>query len=132
VDKWIDYEVVLPADVLEKFWQPLMKRLKDQAALLPDASNYLASSDIIESSARIGAMDAQTIQQALEANKIEDVQNWFATQRAGPSFLTKRKQALRTTKKPPKKKGQPVQKIKRPPDKVIQIGSLPKELLKTG
>lgn len=156
VDKWIDYEVVLPADVLEKFWQPLMKRLKDQAALLPDASNYLASSDIIESlfgwykskdaahwlkgmtplvlgmSARIGAMDAQTIQQALEANKIEDVQNWFATQRAGPSFLTKRKQALRTTKKPPKKKGQPVQKIKRPPDKVIQMGSLPKELLKTG
>lgn len=156
VDKWVDYEVALPTDLLEKFWQPLMKRLKDQATLLPDTNKYLATSDIIESlfgwykskdaahwlkgmtplvlgmSARTGAIDAQTIQQALETIKIEDVQNWFATQRAGPSFLTKRKQALKTIKKPPKNKPQPVQKIRTPPDKIIQMKSALKQLLKTG
>ena len=155
IDKWVDYEVALPTDLLEKFWQPLMKRLKEQATLLPDTNTYLATSDIIESlfgwykskdashwlkgmtplvlgmSARTGSTDAHTIQQALETIKIEDVQNWFATQRAGPSFLAKRKQALKTTKELPKKKPQVVQKIITPPDKIIQMNPNPKQL-KTG
>ena len=53
---------------------------------------------VLGMSARVGTTDGQIIEQALERIKIEDVQNWFATQRAGPSFLSKRKQALKTTK----------------------------------
>ena len=141
VEEWKKHKPKLPDFMIDQFWQPLMDRLTLQVNLLPDAQNYLATSDIIESlfgqykskvnsywlkgmsalvlamPALTGKVDAQIIQQALEKIKIADVQQWFESQRTTASFLSKRKKALPAIKKKKKGKNQhKVVHIKVPPE----------------